>query len=48
MAELLLTRDRSRAGLTFPPDGLYFCGPLYEERWGLPALPGDLLEGILP
>ncbi|MFN7641182.1 MAG: tRNA pseudouridine(38-40) synthase TruA, partial [bacterium] len=21
---------------TFSPDGLYFLGPRYDERWGLP------------
>ena len=48
IAELLETRDRRQAGLTFAPDGLYFCGPVYEERWGLPSVPADFLEGIAP
>lgn len=48
ISELLEVRDRSRAGLTFPPDGLYFRGPLYEPHWGIPDIEGEFLEGVLP
>ena len=37
VAEVLASRDRSRAGATAPPHGLYFAGVEYEARWGLPA-----------
>jgi tRNA pseudouridine38-40 synthase len=37
VAELLASRDRTRAGVTAPPQGLYFAGVEYEARWGLPA-----------
>lgn len=47
MAELLQHGDRRLAGLTFPPDGLYFLGPLYESHWGLPQTQDDFLEGFL-
>lgn len=36
MDEVLAARDRDAAAPTFAPDGLYFLGPLYEARWGLP------------
>jgi tRNA pseudouridine38-40 synthase len=36
MAELLAGRDRNRAGVTAPPQGLVFLGPLYPAEWGLP------------
>jgi tRNA pseudouridine38-40 synthase len=36
IAEVLAARDRDAAAPTFPPDGLYFLGPVYEPRWGLP------------
>ncbi|TFZ02428.1 tRNA pseudouridine(38-40) synthase TruA [Ramlibacter henchirensis] len=36
IAEVLAARDRDAAAPTFPPDGLYFLGPIYEPRWGLP------------
>jgi tRNA pseudouridine38-40 synthase len=36
MAEVLAARDRDAAAPTFAPDGLYFLGPRYEDRWGLP------------
>jgi tRNA pseudouridine38-40 synthase len=36
MAEVLAARDRDAAAPTFSPDGLYFLGPRYEDRWGLP------------
>ena len=35
---LLEMRDRRFAAPTFAPDGLYFLGPAYEERWQLPGL----------
>lgn len=34
--EILAGRDRSKSGVTAPPDGLYFAGVLYPERFGLP------------
>jgi len=37
IAELLAARDRTRAAPTFAPDGLYFTGADYDERWKLPA-----------
>ncbi len=37
MAEVLAARSRAAAAPTFSPDGLYFLGPVYEEKWGLPA-----------
>jgi tRNA pseudouridine38-40 synthase len=37
MREVLQARSRDAAAPTFSPDGLYFLGPVYEDRWGLPA-----------
>jgi tRNA pseudouridine38-40 synthase len=37
MAEVLQARDRDAAAPTFSPAGLYFLGPVYEPRWGLPS-----------
>lgn len=37
MREVLDARSRDAAAPTFSPDGLYFLGPVYEERWGLPS-----------
>ena len=36
IAELLASRDRTRAAPTFAPDGLYFTGAEYDGKWGLP------------
>ena len=36
MAEVLAARDRRAAAPTFSPDGLYFLGPRYDARWGIP------------
>ncbi|WBY00914.1 tRNA pseudouridine(38-40) synthase TruA [Ramlibacter tataouinensis] len=36
MDEVLAARTRDAAAPTFAPDGLYFLGPVYEPRWGLP------------
>ena len=36
MREVLAARDRDAAAPTFAPDGLYFLGPRYDARWGLP------------
>jgi tRNA pseudouridine38-40 synthase len=35
-AEVLAGRDRTRAGVTAPADGLYLTGVLYPEKYGLP------------
>jgi tRNA pseudouridine38-40 synthase len=37
VAQVLAARSRQVAAPTFSPDGLYFLGPLYEERYGLPT-----------
>ena len=37
LAEVLAARRRDAAAPTFSPDGLYFLGPVYEERFGLPT-----------
>ena len=34
--DLMATRQRKNAAPTFAADGLYFLGPRYDERWGLP------------
>jgi tRNA pseudouridine38-40 synthase len=36
MAEVLAGRSRALAAPTFPPDGLYFVGPYYDEVHGIP------------
>jgi tRNA pseudouridine38-40 synthase len=36
MAKVLAARDRDAAAPTFSPDGLYFQGPRYDAKWGLP------------
>ena len=36
IAELLASRDRTRAAPTFAPDGLYFTGADYDPGWDLP------------
>ena len=36
LAGVVAARRRDAAAPTFSPDGLYFLGPLYEERHGLP------------
>ncbi len=35
--EVLEGRERSRGGMTAPAQGLYFAGPEYPERFGLPG-----------
>ena len=37
LAEVVAARSRKAAAPTFSPDGLYFLGPVYEERYGLPT-----------
>lgn len=36
MAQVLAAKDRDAAAPTFSPDGLYFVGPVYDPKWGLP------------
>ena len=36
MAQVLAARSRKVAAPTFSPDGLYFLGPVYDPKWGLP------------
>ena len=42
VAEVLAGRDRTRAGVTAPPQGLYFAGVRYDQRYGLPTGPVGL------
>ena len=35
--KVLAERRRAAAAPTFSPDGLYFLGPVYEDRYGLPT-----------
>ncbi len=37
IAKVLAARRRDAAAPTFSPDGLYFLGPVYEDRYGLPT-----------
>lgn len=39
VASVLAARDRTLAGVTAPPQGLYFAGVEYPEAFGLPASP---------
>ncbi len=39
VAEVLASRDRRRAGMTAPAEGLYFVGPEYPAEFGLPPPP---------
>ncbi len=50
MAQVLAARDRKAAAPTFSPDGLYFAGPVYDPKWGLPTAPPsyDWLPGHSP
>jgi tRNA pseudouridine38-40 synthase len=37
MRDVMDAKDRDAAAPTFAPDGLYFLGPVYDPRWGLPS-----------
>jgi tRNA pseudouridine38-40 synthase len=39
MQEVLDAKSRAAAAPTFSPDGLYFLGPTYEAKWGIPQAP---------
>ena len=49
IAEVLATRDRTKAGVTAPPEGLYFAGVDYPSGFGLPSgrLRGER-QGVTP
>jgi tRNA pseudouridine38-40 synthase len=44
IAELLASRDRTRAAPTFDPAGLYFVGVEYAPEWGLPPPGGGIIH----
>jgi tRNA pseudouridine38-40 synthase len=37
MAQVIESKRRDAAAPTFSPDGLYFQGPVYDPKWGLPT-----------
>jgi tRNA pseudouridine38-40 synthase len=37
MAQVIQSKRRDAAAPTFSPDGLYFKGPVYDAKWGLPT-----------
>jgi tRNA pseudouridine38-40 synthase len=37
MRDVVEARSRDAAAPTFAPGGLYFLGPVYEAKWGLPS-----------
>jgi tRNA pseudouridine38-40 synthase len=37
IGEVLAARSRDAAAPTFPPEGLYFLGPVYDAKWQLPS-----------
>ena len=39
MKDVLEAKSRKVAAPTFAPDGLYFLGPTYDAKWGLPTTP---------
>ena len=39
VASVMESRNRKLAGMTAPPDGLYFVGPEYPAHYGLPPVP---------
>jgi len=41
--EVLEARDRTMAGITAPPDGLYLTGVEYPERFGIPAMQAPMI-----
>ena len=47
-AEVLAKCDRTQAGVTAPPDGLYLVDVHYPERFGLPEnIPGPSFINLL-
>lgn len=41
LAEVIAAKSRKAAAPTFSPDGLYFLGPVYHPRYGIPELPAS-------
>jgi tRNA pseudouridine38-40 synthase len=41
LQDVLVARNRAVAAPTFPADGLYFLGPIYDDAWGLPSHTAD-------
>ena len=49
VASVLASRDRTLAGITAPPAGLYFAGVEYPAKFGLPSSPrrSGRLQGVI-
>ena len=45
ISTVLAARDRRAAAPTFSPDGLYFLGPRYDAKWGIPDS-GPAYDGL--
>lgn len=48
LGEVLTSRDRRRAGMTAPAQGLTFIGPDYPPEYGLPPSPQAWFPGTMP
>ena len=48
VAEVLASRDRKRAGINAPPEGLSFVGPAYPAEFELPPRPEPWFPAVKP
>ena len=42
--DILASKDRIYAGKTAKAEGLYFIGPVYEEKYNIPAIKTNLFK----
>ena len=48
VSAVMQSRNRKLAGMTAPPDGLYFVGPEYPAQFGLPPPPMPWFPATMP